>query len=156
MKILLIFVKNLLFLLILLLKLKTNFKYTFLYIKLLLYLFKHYTLKIKSLNLLNNPIDHNIINEIHKYVKNDYDLDPTSRETLATDHQKSVNKIKAIEKKLKKQSNKVRHADTSSNVDLNALNVNSANLNVNSELDLKLRDQLKLCLLYTSPSPRDS
>ena len=116
----------------------------FLYIKLLLYLFKHYTLTIKSLNLLNNPIDHNIINEIHKYVKNDYDLDPTSRDTLAADHQKSVNKIKAIEKKLKKQSNKVRHADTSSNADLNALNVNSANLNVNSELDLRLRDQLKL------------
>ena len=109
--------------------------FLFFKLKLLLYLFKHYKLKIKCLNLLNNQIDNNLKHEINKYVKNDYDFDANSKDTLDyNDAKKNSSKIKAIEKNLLKTSNKIHSKNSDSNEELLREN----------ELDLKLRDQLKL------------
>ncbi|CAF0709290.1 unnamed protein product [Brachionus calyciflorus] len=41
--------------------------------ELLIYLVKNYKLNLKTLNLLNNPIDFELENEIKQYINNDYD-----------------------------------------------------------------------------------
>lgn len=108
---------------------------------LLLYLVKNYKLNnLKSLNLLNNPIDANILLEIKQFVKNEYDFDNNSinSDTIAIntniinrsdgDNEK-INEKKILKKSLSK--NKVASLDVD----------NMAQIN---DIDLQLRDQLKL------------
>jgi hypothetical protein len=111
---------------------------------LLLYLFKNYKLtKLKSLNLLNNPIDANVLLEIKRYIKNEYDLESdyaSNAHPFATPdtiiHKPFTADDKSSEKKaVKKQplsKNKVASIDIIDSV---------AQIN---EIDLQLRDQLKI------------
>jgi len=112
---------------------------------LLLYLFKNYKLtKLKSLNLLNNPIDASVLLEIKRYIKNEYVLESdnaSNTHPIYATHDTVIQRPfiaddKSSEKKaVKKQplsKNKVASIDIVDSV---------AQIN---EIDLQLRDQLKI------------
>jgi hypothetical protein len=55
-----------------------NFNCDLIVFKLLIYCIKNYKLKIKTLNLMNNPINFEFLTEIHRHIPNEYGLDTSA------------------------------------------------------------------------------
>lgn len=89
------------------------------------------------MNLLNNPIDKNIANQIKHLVKNEYDLNPKDNQFIEINESDYLPKYntKTIEKKVN-----INPTAKKSNTEKQ----NHAKALYHHELELKIREQLKL------------
>lgn len=85
---------------------------------LLLYLFRNYNLSIKSLNLLNNNIDYNLINELQNYVEMNDEL-TDSREINQSNTDESVIINDSYDLKLRDQIKLDQYVKNAHKLDLN-------------------------------------